>query len=74
MALKLSGTANTFSKEKMFKKRGIECSKQDFQPDYNFVENDNYEVYQRKKGYSYNANQSNDNQNTLTLTKTLQMY
>lgn len=39
------------------------------------MENDNYEVFRRKKGLSYNvANQSNEYQNTLTLTKTLQMY
>jgi len=75
LGLKFSGTSHTFSKEKMFKKRGIECSKEDFQPEYKFVENDNYEVFRRKKGLSYNvANQSNEYQNTLTLTKTLQMY
>ena len=30
LSLKLNGTANTFSKEKLLKKRGVECSKEDF--------------------------------------------
>lgn len=72
-SLKLGGTSNTFCKERLTKKRGVECSKEDFQPEYQFVENDNYEIYQRKKGLSYQASQSNP-QNTLTLTKSLQMY
>ena len=54
MPLKFNGTSNSFSKEKNIKKRGIQCIKEDFEPDYHFLEKNNYEIYERKKMYSYN--------------------
>ena len=65
MNLQVFGSSNTYSRERQIKRRGIECSIEDFSRDYQFLEGGTYEVFHPKK---------ENFKDTLTLTRTLQVY